>query len=110
MSTLRITNGRVIDPSQGIDQVADLWVRGEHVLGLGPQPQTQVQATTPLLRQRQILQEAFARGIARLCDSKIDIHSSKSNQSKLGSKNLRVAWSRFAERTRSGRTRRCRPE
>ena len=31
MSTLRITNGRVIDPSQAIDQVTDLWVRGEHV-------------------------------------------------------------------------------
>src|SRR5262245_51912616 len=37
MNTLRITNGRVIDPSQGIDEVTDLWVRGEHVLGLGPQ-------------------------------------------------------------------------
>src|SRR5438876_1054265 len=41
MTTLRITNGRVIDPSQGLDQVTDLWVRGEHVLGLGPQPQLQ---------------------------------------------------------------------
>jgi dihydroorotase len=39
MITLRITNGRVIDPSQGIDQVTDLWIRGEHILGLGPQPQ-----------------------------------------------------------------------
>src|SRR5438876_7090150 len=39
MNTLRITNGRVIDPSQGIDQITDLWVRGEHVLGLGPQPE-----------------------------------------------------------------------
>jgi dihydroorotase len=39
MNTLRITNGRIIDPSQGIDQVADLWIRGEHILGLGPQPQ-----------------------------------------------------------------------
>src|SRR5579885_313477 len=38
MSTLRIANGRVIDPSQGIDQVADLWVRGDRVAGLGPQP------------------------------------------------------------------------
>src|SRR5262249_56609009 len=38
MHTLRITNGRVIDPSQGIDQVTDLWVRGEHILGVGPQP------------------------------------------------------------------------
>src|SRR6516225_7412383 len=38
MHTLRITNGRIIDPSQGIDQVADLWIRGEHLAGLGPQP------------------------------------------------------------------------
>src|SRR5271157_2323267 len=39
MNILRITNGRVIDPSQGIDQVTDLWIKGEHILGLGPQPQ-----------------------------------------------------------------------
>jgi dihydroorotase len=39
MNTLRITNGRVIDPSQGLDAVTDLWVRGEHLLGTGPQPQ-----------------------------------------------------------------------
>src|SRR5882672_9768836 len=39
MQTLRITNGRVIDPAQGIDKVADLWIRGEHILGIGPQPQ-----------------------------------------------------------------------
>ena len=37
MNTLRISNGRVIDPSQGIDQVTDLWIRGETILGLGPQ-------------------------------------------------------------------------
>ncbi|HEV3261888.1 MAG TPA: dihydroorotase [Gemmataceae bacterium] len=41
MTTLQITNGRVIDPSQGIDQVTDLWVRGEHIVGLGAQPQLQ---------------------------------------------------------------------
>lgn len=41
MNTLHITNGRVIDPSQRIDQVTDLWIRGEHVLGLGPQPGAQ---------------------------------------------------------------------
>src|SRR6516162_6037733 len=41
MTTLRITNGRVIDPSQNIDQVCDLWLRGEHVLGVGPHPSTQ---------------------------------------------------------------------
>jgi len=38
MNTLRITNGRVIDRSQGLDQVTDLWIRGETILGLGPQP------------------------------------------------------------------------
>jgi dihydroorotase len=38
MNTLRITNGRVIDPSQGIDQITDLWIKGEHIAGLGPQP------------------------------------------------------------------------
>jgi dihydroorotase len=41
MNTLRITNGRVLDPSQGIDQVADLWIRGERVVGLGPHPSLQ---------------------------------------------------------------------
>ncbi|HEV3203060.1 MAG TPA: dihydroorotase [Gemmataceae bacterium] len=45
MTTLRITNGRVIDPSQGIDQVTDLWIRGEHIAGLGPQPQLQAART-----------------------------------------------------------------
>jgi dihydroorotase len=38
MSTLRITGGRVIDLSQGIDQIADLWIRGDRILGIGPQP------------------------------------------------------------------------
>src|SRR5438105_9477791 len=37
MTTLRITNGRVIDPSQNLDQIADVWIRGEHLLGIGPQ-------------------------------------------------------------------------
>ncbi len=45
MHTLRITNGRVIDPAQGIDKVADLWIRGEHILGIGPQPQVQADRT-----------------------------------------------------------------
>ena len=38
MHVIRITNGRVIDPSQAIDQVMDLWIRGEEILALGPQP------------------------------------------------------------------------
>jgi dihydroorotase len=41
MNILRITNGRVIDPPQGLDQVTDLWIRGENIVGLGPQPQLQ---------------------------------------------------------------------
>src|SRR5215472_5325703 len=45
MITLRITNGRVIDPSQNLDQVCDLWIRGEHVLGVGPHPSTQADRT-----------------------------------------------------------------
>ena len=39
MNILCIQNGRIIDPSQGIDQVADLWIRGEQIVGIGPQPQ-----------------------------------------------------------------------
>src|SRR5271156_3099383 len=38
MNILRITNGRVIDPSQGIDRIADLWIQGERIAGIGPQP------------------------------------------------------------------------
>lgn len=45
MNTLRITNGRVIDPAQDIDQVTDLWIRGEHILGVGPHPSTQAEVT-----------------------------------------------------------------
>ncbi len=41
MNTLRITNGRVIDASQGLDQITDVWIRGEHILALGPQANVQ---------------------------------------------------------------------
>jgi dihydroorotase len=37
MNTLCIKTGRIIDPSQGIDQVGDLWIRGNRIVGLGPQ-------------------------------------------------------------------------
>ncbi len=37
MSTLLLRNGRVIDPSQNLDRVSDLWLRDGTVLGLGPQ-------------------------------------------------------------------------
>ncbi len=45
MNTLRITNGRVIDPSQNVDQVTDLWIRGEHIVALGPRPDLQATRT-----------------------------------------------------------------
>ena len=38
MRTVVITGGRVIDPSQQIDEVTDVWIRGETVLAIGPQP------------------------------------------------------------------------
>jgi dihydroorotase len=36
--TLLLRNGRVIDPSQDLDRVTDLWLKGGTVLGVGPQP------------------------------------------------------------------------
>ncbi len=41
MKTLQITNGRVIDPSQQLDEVTDLWIRGETVLAIGRRPDLQ---------------------------------------------------------------------
>ena len=38
MNLLRITNGRIIDPVQNLDRVADLWIHGEVVLAIGPRP------------------------------------------------------------------------
>jgi glycine hydroxymethyltransferase len=34
MKTLVLANGRIIDPSQNLDCVADLWIRGDTVLGM----------------------------------------------------------------------------
>src|SRR6204780_4882208 len=45
MPLLRITHGRIIDPSQRLDEVADLWIRGEQILGVGPQPGLQAAHT-----------------------------------------------------------------
>jgi dihydroorotase len=45
MRTLCITNGRVIDPSQGLDQVSELWIRGESILAIGAQPQLRADQT-----------------------------------------------------------------
>ncbi|MFO0851280.1 MAG: dihydroorotase [Gemmataceae bacterium] len=38
MPTTLLRNGRVIDPSQNLDTVADLWLHAGQVAGLGPQP------------------------------------------------------------------------
>ena len=35
MSTLRITNGRVIDPSRDIDEVTDVWLARGRVMSVG---------------------------------------------------------------------------
>jgi dihydroorotase len=39
VATTLIQGGRIIDPSQGIDAVGDLWLEGEKVLGIGPRDQ-----------------------------------------------------------------------
>jgi dihydroorotase len=36
MSLLRIVNGRVVDPSQNLDAVIDLWIENDRVLAIGP--------------------------------------------------------------------------
>src|SRR5438552_2091283 len=36
MPTIRIANGRVIDPAQTIDQVADLWLQKGRIVDVGP--------------------------------------------------------------------------
>src|SRR4051812_38571488 len=41
MNLLRIINGRLIDPAQNLDRVADLWLRGEQIAGVGPHPELQ---------------------------------------------------------------------
>jgi dihydroorotase len=38
MNVIRISQGRIIDPSRQVDTVADLWIRGDRILGMGPQP------------------------------------------------------------------------
>jgi dihydroorotase len=37
MNIVRITNGRVIDPAQGVDQVTDLWIVADKIAGIGAQ-------------------------------------------------------------------------
>ena len=36
MSTILLRNGRVIDPSQELDRVADLWLEDGRILCIGP--------------------------------------------------------------------------
>jgi dihydroorotase len=38
MNLLRIANGRLIDPSQDLDQVADLWIQDYRIAAVGPRP------------------------------------------------------------------------
>lgn len=38
MKSIRLQNGRVIDPSQNVDRVTDLWIRGGRVAALGEPP------------------------------------------------------------------------
>ncbi len=38
MNTLCIRRGRIIDPSQGLDQLSDLWIEGKLVAAIGAQP------------------------------------------------------------------------
>ena len=45
MTLLRITNGRLIDPSQSLDRAADLWIRDDRLLGIGALPGLQAERT-----------------------------------------------------------------
>jgi dihydroorotase len=45
MTVLRITNGRLIDPAQNLDRVADLWIHGERIHRIGPQPELRADRT-----------------------------------------------------------------
>jgi len=45
MTLLRIINGRIIDPSQQVDRAADLWIRGEQIVGIGPHPELHANRT-----------------------------------------------------------------
>src|SRR5262245_10499678 len=45
MSTLCIRGGRVIDPSQSVDAVAELWIKDGRVAGVGPRPDLRADRT-----------------------------------------------------------------
>jgi len=61
MTILRITNGRVIDPAQNIDQVADVWIQNDRVISIG--------SRSPLPADRTI----DAAGMI-VCPGLIDMH------------------------------------
>jgi dihydroorotase len=61
MNTLCIAGGRVIDPAQDIDQVADLWIHEGRVVGLGSRPDLRADRTLD------------ARGLI-VCPGLIDMH------------------------------------
>ncbi len=66
MNILRITGGRLIDPSQNLDQVTDLWIRGEHIIGLGPQ--SRLQATQTIDAAGKIVCPGLIDMNVRLCE------------------------------------------
>src|ERR1700712_1865579 len=45
MSLLRIHSGRVIDPSQNLDRVTDLWIEGDKILAVGDRPDLRADAS-----------------------------------------------------------------
>jgi dihydroorotase len=53
MTVICIRNGRVIDPSQGLDQITDLWIRNDRVVGTGPRsdlhPEKTIDATNQIV-------------------------------------------------------------
>lgn len=51
MSTIRIINGRIIDPSQNIDRVDELWIEGRRILGIGVQGDRNADRTIDATRQ-----------------------------------------------------------
>ncbi len=61
MSVLRIANGRIIDPAQHADQVADLWIQNDRILGIGA------------AFERKADREVDARGKI-VCPGLIDMH------------------------------------
>lgn len=61
MQTIQITGGRVIDPSQGIDQIADLWISRGRILGLGSEGNAEAEVVID------------ARGLI-VCPGLIDCH------------------------------------